>query len=127
LFLVTATYLIEFSYRHQNYTKLNKQNSGYSERYDQKYKNLRFGKPVNWASYAECYKCGLRKCQSLSEIKQYKDQCQQNYDSNKNDAYDSVFQRNVINLYFLVINLIRMSIVQMNGINGVHLVLFQQF
>jgi hypothetical protein len=101
LLLVTATYLVEFSYRHQNYTKLNEQNSGYSDQQDQKYKNLRIGKTADGASYAGCYKWGLKKCKSLSEIKQLKDSCQQNYDLNKNDAFDPILEINNINLYQL--------------------------
>jgi hypothetical protein len=55
LLLVTSSYLVEFSYRHQNYTELNKV-SGYSDLPDQKNKNLRFGRPADGASYTGCVK-----------------------------------------------------------------------
>jgi hypothetical protein len=57
LVLITATYLVEFSYRHQNFTEIDKQNK-YDNEYklSQKYKNLRIGKPVDGAYYEGCLK-----------------------------------------------------------------------
>jgi hypothetical protein len=90
LLLVTATYLVEFSYRHQNYTKLNDQNSGYSDQFDKKYKNLRIGKAADGASYAGCVKWKLNKCKSLSGSVASKNDCQSIYDQIKNGVDDVI-------------------------------------
>jgi hypothetical protein len=48
LLLVTATYLVEFSYRHQNYTKIKNEGSNNPlNDPEYKYKNLRFGKAAD--------------------------------------------------------------------------------
>jgi hypothetical protein len=97
LLLVTASYLVEFSYRHQNYPKMNKQKEGNNDyKYSEKYKNLRFGKAADGASYAGCYKWGLKKCKSLSENDEGKKDCQNDYDENKGKAYDPISGENKI-------------------------------
>nr|AGM32168.1 hypothetical protein [Coptotermes formosanus] len=93
LVLVTATYLVEFSYRHQNYTKLDKLyknvddslDGGY--KYRQKYKNLRIGKPVDGANPEGCFKWGLKKCKSLNGVNEQ--ECRLAYVID-NGAYDPI-------------------------------------
>jgi hypothetical protein len=80
LLLVTATYLVEFSYRHQNYTKMHKNDPDLKNDPDEKYKNLRFGKPADGASYAGCVKWQYNKCKSFSKTEASKDACKNLYD-----------------------------------------------
>jgi hypothetical protein len=87
LLLVTATYLIEFSYRHQNYTKLNKQISGYSNQYHQKYKNLRLKKAANGAYYVGCQRWLIRSFISLFEDKDTKKFLKDDYKKIKDDDF----------------------------------------
>jgi hypothetical protein len=97
LLLVAATYLVEFSYRNQNYPEINKQmKENTRHKYLQKYKNLRFGKAADGASYAGCYKWGLKKCKSLSANNLAKEACQFEYDYTKNVAIDPVFEQKLI-------------------------------
>jgi hypothetical protein len=87
LLLVASTYLVEFSYRHQNYPKMNEQNKNDPEYENlQKYKNLRFGKAADGAYYAGCYKWQNEKCKSLSKADEQG--CKITYESIKNKADD---------------------------------------
>jgi hypothetical protein len=96
LLLVSVTYLVEFSYRHQNYSKIYKDNSNAKNDIDQKYKNLRIGKAADGAYYAGCYKWQNKKCKSLSSNNAYKENCQFIYDQIKNIASDPVNQNQFI-------------------------------
>jgi hypothetical protein len=88
LLLVTATYLVEFSYRHQNYTKKYKDNPSLKNDPEEKYKNLRFGKAADGASYAGCVKWQFNKCKSFSKTVDSKEACKEEYDHKIKDSGD---------------------------------------
>nr|AGM32092.1 hypothetical protein [Coptotermes formosanus] len=88
LLLVTATYLVEFSYRHQNYPKIKDDKTNRLNNPDHKYKNLRIGKAANGAYYVGCQRWLIKKFISLIEDNNVKKVYEDEYKKIKDDDFE---------------------------------------